>query len=127
MGGYQQRNGDRTLEVKKSAIIEAVKANKEKHQEAYKKAVEAYKKEALRQLAELTEKVKNGALDIRLDLTTPVDMGTSYDDIIDMFEFDVREEVELTQREYNEYVKDKTETARHAAMSNSMYLGNQII
>ncbi len=124
MGGFQQRNGDRTLEVNKADVIKAVKANKKAHQEAYAKAVVAYKKEALKQLAEQTKKAEAGDLKVRLDLTTPVDMGTSYDDIIEMFEFDVNEVIELTQREYNEYVKDKTESARHALMSNSMYLGD---
>jgi hypothetical protein len=124
MGGFQQRNGDRTLEVNKADVIKAVKANKKAHQEAYAKAVVAYKKEALKQLAEQTKKAEAGDLKVRLDLTTPVDMGTSYDDIIEMFEFDVNDVIELTQREYNEYVKDKTESARHALMSNSMYLGD---
>ena len=92
MGGFQQRNGDRTLEVKKADVITAVKANKKAHQEAYAKAVVAYKKEALKQLAEQTKKAEAGDLKVRLDLTTPVDMGTSYDDIIEMFEFDVNDE-----------------------------------
>ena len=122
MGGFQQRHGDRTLEVKKSEIIKAVKANKEAHIKAYAKAVVAYKEEALKQLAEQTEKAKDGNLKIKLNLTTPIDNGTSYDDIIEMFEFDVNEVVELSQSEYNEYVKDKTEVARHAEMANSMYL-----
>ena len=33
------------------------------------------------------------------------------------------EEVELTQQEFNEYILDETEAARHAFLSNSMYLG----
>lgn len=123
MGGYQQRNGDRTLEVNKSEIITAVKANKETHIKAYAKAIIAYKKEALKQLAEQTIKAEDGNLTIKLNLTTPVDNGTSYDDIIEMFEFDVNDVVTLTQSEYNEYIKDKTEANRHALMSNSMYLG----
>lgn len=123
MGGYQQRNGDRTLEVKKSEIISAVKANKEIHIKAYAKGIIAYKKEALKQLAEQKTRVEKGDLSARLKLTTPIDNATSYDDIVEMFEFDVNDIVTLTQAEYNEYVKDKTESARHALMSNSMYLG----
>ena len=60
---------------------------------------------------------------VRLSLTTPVDNRKNYDKIIDMFDWDVNEEVELEQSEFNEYIQDETEFARHALMSNSMYLG----
>jgi hypothetical protein len=123
MGEYMRRNGNRTIKVDKAKLINKIMENKAAHEIAYTKAVEAYKKEALKQLAELTEKVKNGSLDIRLNLTTPVDNRKNYDKIIDMFEWEVESQVELEQQEFNEYVQDETEFARHAHMSNSMYLG----
>jgi len=123
MGDFMRRNGTRTMKVVKADLIKKIVENKEAHIKAYAKAEIAYKKEALKQLAELTEKVNNGDMSIRLNLTTPVDNRKNYDKIIDMFEWDVNDEVELSQDEFNEYILDETEAARHAMLSNSMYLG----
>jgi hypothetical protein len=109
--------------MKKAQLIAAIKKNKEAHTKAYAKAVTAYKKEALKQLAEQTKLAKEGKLTIHLNLTSPVSLSDHYDELVEMFEIDVREELVLTQQEYNEYYKDKTESARHALMSNQMYLG----
>jgi hypothetical protein len=123
MGEMMRRTGTRTVKVNKAKLIAKVKENKEAHIVAYAKAVEAYKKEALKQLAELTKRVEAGDTSIRLNLTTPIDNVKSYDKILDIFEWEIDEEVELEQKEFNEYVQDETESARHAMMSNSMYLG----
>ena len=123
MGEYMRRNGSRTIKVKKADLIARIEENKETHIVAYAKAVEAYKKEALKQLAELTKRVENGDMTVKLNLTTPVDNRKNYDKIIDMFNWEVEDIVELEQSEFNEYVQDETEFARHAMMSNSMYLG----
>ena len=118
-----RRNGNRTIKVRKADLIAKIQENKAAHIEAYEKAVVAYKKEALRQLADLTKKVENGDMTVKLNLITPVDNSKNYDKIIDMFNWEVEEIVELEQAEFNEYVQDETEFARHALMSNSMYLG----
>ncbi len=123
MGEYMRRNGSRTIKVKKADLIARIEENKATHIEAYAKAVEAYKKEALKQLADLTKRVENGDVNVKLNLTTPVDNRKNYDKIIDMFNWEVEDIVELEQAEFNEYVQDETEFARHAMMSNSMYLG----
>jgi hypothetical protein len=118
-----RQNGSRTITVVKADLIKKILENKATHIEAYAKAEVAYKKEALKQLAELTKKVEDGNMTIKLNLTTPVDNRKNYDKIVDMFEWDVNENVELTQQEFNEYILDETEAARHAFMSNSAYLG----
>jgi HAMP domain-containing protein len=123
MGEIMRRTGSRTVKVNKAKLIAKIKENKEAHIIAYAKAVDAYKKEALKQLAELTKKVEAGDMSIRLNLTTPIDNVKSYDKILDIFEWEIDDEVELEQKEFNEYVQDETESARHAMMSNSMYLG----
>jgi hypothetical protein len=117
-----RRNGNRTIKVNKADLIAKIQENKAQHIEAYTKAVVAYKKEALKQLADITKKVEAGDMKVRLDLTTPVDNSNNYDKIIDMFNWEVEDIVELEQSEFNEYVQDETDFARHALMSNSMYL-----
>ena len=120
---YMQRNGSRTMMVNKANLIEKIKANKAAHIKAYAKAVIAYKKEALRQLAELTKNAKAGIMMIKLNLTTPIDNSKAYDATLEMFGWDTKDEVELTQKEFNEYVRDETAIAQQAMLSNSMYLG----
>ena len=117
-----RRNGNRIIKVKKSDLIAKIQENKERHIESYEKAVIAYKKEALKQLAEITKKVEEVDMKVRLELTTPIDNRDNYDKIIDMFNWEVEDIVELEQSEFNEYVQDETDFARIALHSNSMYL-----
>jgi hypothetical protein len=115
------RHGSRTIEVKKDELIARIKENKENHIKEYAKAIVAYKVEAIKQLAEQTQKVKNGSVDAKLDLISPVDNSKNYDDILALFTWDVKDVVELGQDEFKEYVQDETDFAITAKMSNSAY------
>lgn len=116
-----RHTGNRTILLKKEDLIAKIKENKENHIKEYNDAVVAYKEEALRQLAVQTSKVREGALDAKLELVTPVNNEENYDKIIEMFEWDVRDEVELSQDEFLEYVQDETQFARDAKFSNTFY------
>jgi len=113
--------GNRTIKVKKEQLISQIKENKAKHIEEYEKAVVAYKEEALKQLEKLTSKVNDGGLNIKLDLITPVNNSDNYEKIIEMFEWEVEDKVELTQSEFKEYVQDEFDFAIRAKMSNTAY------
>ena len=117
------RHGDRTINVNKEKLIAQILANKENHVKEYEKAVVAYKKEALKQLAEQTKRVEEGALDAKLELIEPVNNAKNYDKIVDMFQWEENEIVELSQDEFREYVQDETEFAQRAKMSNAYYIG----
>jgi len=114
-------HGNRTIEVKKTELIDQIKQNKANHVKEYAKAVIAYKEEALRQLANLTVEVENGAVDAKLNLITPVDNSENYDSIVEMFDWEVKDFVELRQDEFKEFVQDKTDFAITAKMSNTAY------
>lgn len=114
--------GNRKIRVDKDKLIAKIKENKKNHIEEFAKAVVAYKEEALRQLNILTEKVDKGALNIKLDLISPVDNSENYDKIIQMFEWEVAEFVELEQNEFLEYVQDETQFALDAKFSNMSYI-----
>lgn len=116
-----RHTGNRTILLKKEELIAKIKENKERHVEEYAKAIVAYKEEALKQLAIQTSRVKEGALDAKLELVTPQDRAENYDKILEMFVWDVRDEVELSQEEFTEYVQDETTFAREAKFANSFY------
>ena len=118
------RHGSRTIEVKKADLIAKIKENKENHVKEYSKAVNAYRKEAARQLKELNDELVDGALDLKLNLITPINNAENYDSIIDLFEWDVKDIVELEQDEFKEYVQDETDFAITAKMSNSAYFAH---
>jgi len=117
-----RHHGSRKIKVDKKQLIEKIKENKENHIKEYEKAVVAYKEEALKQLQNLTEKVNSGAVNIKLDLVTPINNSENYDKIIEMFEWEVEEIVELEQNEFIEYVQDETDFAVTAKMSNMTYI-----
>jgi len=118
------RNGSRMIKVKKGDLIKQITANKVAHIKEYKKAVKAFKLEAIEQLKELIEDVENGEMEINLDLTTPIDNSENYDEILEMFQWEVEDLVELEQNEFREYVQDKTGFALMAKSSNTVYFAN---
>lgn len=112
---------NRTMSIKKSDLIDKIRANKEKHIKDYEEAVIAYRKEAAKQLKEQQEKLERGDLDLKLNLVTPVNCAADYDKVIEMFGWEVDEIISLTQKEFNEYVHDETSYALAAKFSNSTY------
>lgn len=60
--------GNRTLKVIKKDLIAKVLGNKETHIKDYNEAVNAYKAEAARQLAEQQQALTNGSLNIEIRL-----------------------------------------------------------
>lgn len=118
-----RRTGNRTIKVDKNKLIEKIKENKKTHIEAYEKALVAYKAQALSQLSSLIKRAEKGDTKLSLQLTTPINNADNYDKIVEMFEWEVEDFVELEQQEFNEYVQDETDFAIRARMSNTAYLG----
>lgn len=113
--------GNRTITVQKAKLITQIKENKKNHIEMYEKAVVAYKKEAIEQLATQMKRVEEGELNANLELVTPLNNADNYDSIVQMFEWDIRTEVDLTQNEFKEYVQDENALSEQALFSNTMY------
>ena len=117
-----RRTRNRTIKVDKNKLIEKIKENKKAHIEAYEKALVAYKTEAFKQLSSLKTRAEEGDTKLYLQLTTPINNAENYDKIVEMFEWEVEDFVELEQQEFNEYVQDETDFARMAKLSNSAYI-----
>jgi len=109
------------ITVKKKDLITKIKENKALHVEEFNQAVVDYKVEALRQLNEQISEVANGGLEAKLDLVTPIDNSSEYDDLIDMFGWTTKKEIELEKHEYNQYIKDDTQSSIHAKFQNTFY------
>ena len=120
-----RNNGEsRMIIVNKEDLINKVKENKEKHIIEFEKAVKAYKIEAKRKLTEELQKLKEGSLRIQVSLVSPSNKTEDYDRILASFEWEVNDEVILSQEEFNEYVLDETSFAREAKFANATYFNS---
>lgn len=117
---HQRHN--RSMVINKIKLIEKIKENKEQHIKDYKEAVDAYRVEANKQLLAAKESLDAGRLDIHLQLTTPINRTQEYDRVVEMFEWEIAENIELTQIEFNDYVHDDNDSSRNAKFANSFYL-----
>jgi hypothetical protein len=111
----------RVINVNKLDLIKQIENNKAKHLLEYSAAVEAYKAEAQKQITEQQAKLDKGELDIKISLTRPIDKSDEYDKLITVFNWEIKNEVELSQGEFNEYVLDETSFAKEARFSNTFY------
>ncbi len=118
----RQDKDARIILVNKAKLIDKIKENKVKHQEEYAKAVDAYKLEAKEQLEDRLTKLAAGDTKLQpIHLISPVDSSAEYDKLVEMFEWELKEEVELSQGEFNEYIFNETSFARSASVSNLAY------
>ena len=118
-----RQNGNRVIKVIKADLIIQIEENKAKHIKEYAQAVINYKLEAAEQVSNLQVKNGDGGLNLRLELTSPVDNSENYDKIAEMFKWEIDTEIELTQDEFNEYVQDDNSYSRNANVSNTFYSG----
>jgi len=113
----------RIIKLKRKDLIAKVKENLEVHQKQYGIAVKAFKLEVAEQLEKLAKLNEEGSLKISFDLITPVDNTKKYERIIAMFEWELKDEVKLSQSEFNEYVLDETQYSISGGYSNTAYSG----
>lgn len=112
----------RIIKVNKANLIAKILENKNKHQAEYADAVKAYRIEAQEQIDAQQKKLNEGEFGIQIYLVTPVDKSEEYDKIVTMFQWELSDEVELSQGEFNEYIFDETSFAIQSRASNSTYL-----
>lgn len=112
---------NRVVLMKKQDLINKIQENKKNHEKDYLEAVEAYKKEAQKQLNQQQTALDNGNIQLRLNLVTPINCAADYDKVLEMFKWEIKDEVELTQKKFNEYIHDETSFAVATKFSNSTY------
>jgi histidyl-tRNA synthetase len=112
----------RTIKVDKQKLIDKIKENKANHIKEYDEAVKAFKEEAQKRIAELSENLAAGKFDkMKLSMTVPENRSEEYDKLVTQFEWELDKEVELSQGEFNEYIHDETPFAKQAKFSNMAY------
>lgn len=109
-----------TINVSRVKLIETMKANRETHLKEYNEAKTVYltdlQKEMIercsRYLAKVAADVKAGVINndsrgVFSKLEAPTSYVAEYDNKIAMFDMSVDENIELTEQEFRQYVRDQ--------------------
>jgi hypothetical protein len=104
---YEKERGMRSTTVKVADLKKKLKANRKTHRETYEKALKRFSELAVEKFEENIEEIKKGGpVRTYLDLPTPEDHTGDYDTAIEMLDWTVLDEVELTQHEFQQFVLD---------------------
>jgi hypothetical protein len=117
--------------IKKTMLKEKLTENLKKHDDLYEKALENYWKTVEETLKEKVEKannliaereISNGGIHIHININAPENRRDEYDDALSMLEYEVDDEVVLTQREFKAYVLNQWDWTNSFLMSNAAYV-----
>lgn len=116
------REGLTTL-VDKERLLDALRTNREGHAAEYEKAVKGYLRVTRERLEGLLSQLIRGELLERVWLEAPPEDHTSdYDDAIEMMEWTQDNQIDLTQSQFKQYVKDDWGWKDSWMTSNTAYL-----
>jgi len=111
--------------INKTKLLAVIEENKSKHRSIFLEAINGYKKETIKLLEEMIEKLKAGkTIDHYIKLPVPVDHTPEYNRAIRMIEMDVREEIELGDEEFTQFVMDDWKWKREWIGTVSNYTAN---
>jgi hypothetical protein len=117
------RAGDITITVNKELLLSKLKENREYHHDLYEKAWEGYCKLARQALEDMLALIKDRKPIARgIGHIPPEDHTADYDDVIDMLDWSLGDEVELTQTQFIQYVKDDWGWKEQWTSSNTSYI-----
>lgn len=117
-----QPRGIGTVRVKKSKVLEQMKANREVHNGIFLEALEGYHKEFLKKIQEtLDDAKKNKKFQHYWIIEQPEDHTDEYDAIIQMLELSLDTELILTQQEFRTYMMDDWGWKNNFLNTNSTY------
>lgn len=114
------------IRVNRATLLETLKRNQEEHKKQYEEAMEVWvkkSKKALRRAARLAEESGEITQFPLEDLPKPQSYNKSYTDAIMRVEFDVRDEIELDDREFAAWVQDDWVWQGQFIANSTRYIG----
>lgn len=96
-----------SVTMDKGKLLAIVQANKERHRQLYHEAHEAFMDKAIKNFEELLGRAKRGHVKLYVDLVEPKDHTKDYERVVLMLEHEVGDTIELTSREFAQYVQDE--------------------
>lgn len=108
--------------MNKSELIKIVTANRNKHEENYKKAVKVYTDEAIEMFEKKIENFKSGKIDDPyITISVPESYLEDYDLCLKMLNSEIDDRVVLDTEGYKNYVLDEWRWSRSFASNTISY------
>lgn len=93
--------------VKKEDLLATLEANRDKHINTFDQVLEDYRARAVELLEEHIQRIRDGAVEkVYVMLPPPENYEEEYTRVIEMAKWHQEDTIELTAREFDEYVLD---------------------
>lgn len=114
--------------VKKGELLAALKANRETHRADFELAWDGFQEKAIhnfeQRLKQLKDLKRGQQIDLHVNLAVPQDHTEDYDRAIEMLDWEVTDQVTLTEYEFQTLVQDDWQWKQQFTMHNAMYTGS---
>ena len=123
MDNLKNVNGMNTVIMNKVKLLDHLKSNRAEHIKVFNETMAEYRKDIVTKLEEMVAVAKNGKdVDHYVDLEKPTSHETDYDTVIAMLEWANNDFVELTRKEFENYIENKWSWTERFTASNIMYM-----
>jgi hypothetical protein len=110
--------------VNKADLLKVVTENREQHRAIFEEALVGFRAKVVERLDEMIARAKaNKKIEMYIGLVQPEDHTKDYDLVIGMLGMDVGDTVELSAREYAQYVTDDWGWRERFLTTNAYYSG----
>lgn len=110
--------------VRKDKLREALTTNRASHREQFETALEGYRTRSIELLEEHIDRIKNGKVEqVFVSLPIPEDHTDDYDKALLTLDWTVFDEVVLSIREFDMYVRDNWAWKHEFTTTSAMYTG----
>jgi hypothetical protein len=114
-----------TVRVAVPKLVQTMKENRDAHQKQFEEAIEGWREDVVTALTENLEAAKAGGEELdqylSVRLPKPHNYTEQYDRVIQMLEFGLAEEVELSSQEFSQYVMDNWAWKEQFTHSHQVY------
>lgn len=110
------------MKYQRDVLLEVIKKNREEHVKVFDEAQDGYRKAVIAALEQNLSDAKAGRrIQTVVDLIPPVNQTKEYDRAIRQLEMTIDTNIELTERDFSQYVMDEWNWSRQFFLSNSAY------
>ena len=113
------------MKFKVSELIPILEKNKNAHRKVFEAAVEGFRKKQIEKfnegIQELKRKGKLGTSYAYIVLSLPFDATKEYEQVIQMLEMTTETIIDLTQKQFGQYIRDEWDWGERFSSSNDRY------
>lgn len=111
-----------TITVPKEKLLATLQENREAHRETFLKAQGVFRERVITALDERLQAIRDGQkIDLQIYMPEPVDYTDSYDRAIAMVEWAVGDTMELSEKDFKQFVLNDWDWGRMFAESTVSY------